>query len=752
MTAHSETPEQSPAHPLTYPQWLARHSDEDIAQLLRTTRAQGVSWTNEPLPGTPAEPSLRHLTALQLAILHAAVELDAAFHPVSLPDLRATLTELFDISGTPATARPSTEDVSENILQLTHLGLLFAPELSLTSADLDPEAQLKIPAHLPALFDPTTDQLWRLADCHRCPIPTDELPGTVEGLPPRQRRLLGTLSMAGGVGHSATLRPDADPEAPLPTMVRLGVLDQLDDSTARLSGRVATYLRGGLIAPAGGSFPSFVADATLPPSTFSPTLKADSAGSATAVQTIQELSALIHDIGAHPIQPLTNGGLGTRELGKVARRLDFAPELVLQRLTELHLCNLLAREFPEPPPRENAGQTQWSITELALDFLEAPLATQWAILLLGWAGSPYQTWRAREEESRPLEPQLNAPIAKELRAFFPGAFTAPNSAGFLWAARPALAAETTHVAWTHLVQEATQLGLLATDSSARSANPAPSGTSALRALSEVLVDRREKIAADQALSFAEVLGELAEKLQALLPDPVDMLIVQGDHTIMAPGILRSEDHQMLARFADAESTGMASVWRVSKSSVHRALSHGDSASSILVFLSRLTPGGEAGVPQSLRYLLEDADRALAEGTVALSQQAHAIAHRVPTPQRHTLETTHDYEAGDSRELAEAVESFRRTLQSESIQALDGSTSTANTRTVRTSREIMSELRRAYSAGTKVRLHYVDHAGARARDWISIVMMSPSTISAVVEDSGDNLVVQPHRVAALEVPI
>ena len=52
----------------------------------------------------------------------------------------------------------------------------------------------------------------------------------------------------------------------------------------------------------------------------------------------------------------------------------------------------------------------------------------------------------------------------------------------------------------------------------------------------------------------------------------------------------------------------------------------------------------------------------------------------------------------------------------------------------------------------MRLHYVDHAGARARDWISIVMMSPSTISAVVEDSGDNLVVQPHRVAALEVPI
>ena len=51
------------------------------------------------------------------------------------------------------------------------------------------------------------------------------------------------------------------------------------------------------------------------------------------------------------------------------------------------------------------------------------------------------------------------------------------------------------------------------------------------------------------------------------------------------------------------------------------------------------------------------------------------------------------------------------------------TKASDTRTFRSPREIMSELRRAYTAGTQVRLHYVDYAGATSHDWISIVMMT-----------------------------
>ena len=112
----------------------------------------------------------------------------------------------------------------------------------------------------------------------------------------------------------------------------------------------------------------------------------------------------------------------------------------------------------------------------------------------------------------------------------------------------------------------------------------------------------------------------------------------------------------------------------------------------------------------------------------------------------------DPRADFARELAEAVEGFRRALSAAENDDPDTGSHNSDTRTVRATREIMTELRQAYSAGTKVRLHYVDYAGALAKEWISVIMMSPSVISAVMEDTGESFTVQPHRVAAVEVPV
>src|SRR5699024_11872372 len=112
----------------------------------------------------------------------------------------------------------------------------------------------KLPTPRASVFPPSVRHLRRLADCKRCPLPPAELPGTVEALPDRQRRLLSTLNNAGGVAHSESLRPGAAPDQPLPTLVRTGILDQIDENTARLSGRVAQYLRGTLIAEPGRAF------------------------------------------------------------------------------------------------------------------------------------------------------------------------------------------------------------------------------------------------------------------------------------------------------------------------------------------------------------------------------------------------------------------------------------------------------------------------------------------------------------------
>lgn len=750
---------------LTYPVWLSQHSDEEIAALLWRLHAEGSSALAEQFRGTTIpEPALHQLTALELATVHAACEIGAASHPVSSTDLEDTLTELFDIAGTPADKRPNREEQQSAIASLARWGLMFSPHLHLSS-DAQGDSELRIPAHLPPLFEPATEELWRLADCHRCPIPTAELPEVVNSLPPRQRRLLGTLSRAGGVGNSASLRPYADPAAPLPTMVRLGVLDQLDESTARLSGRVAMHLKGGFISEPGGDFPWIPAeDALAPHPDFQASARPDAAAASTAVQTIQELTALITDLSAHPIQPLTSGGIGTREIGKIARRLNTSPETVTHQLTLLYLCNFLAREFPEPTPAEDNGGTYWALTEHALDFAEAPLATQWAMLLLGWAGANYQSWLTRDSEQRPFEPHLHATYAAELRRFFPAVFTAPNPETYLWALRPALATHATRVAWKELVEEAHHLGLAAPTSSLppkqeHTGSPEVTATSATRALGTVISQWHRALASGEAMPFRHVVAQLATQLESVLPAPVDMLIIQGDHTIMAPGLLTAEDHRALSRIADAESTGMASVWRVSKSSFLRALSIGETPASISDFLGRMAPGGIESVPQSLRYLIDDAARALSD-----SSQAPEISgatgrsgrgstpHRVPTPRRHELDPSVDPRADFARELAEAVEGFRRALSTAENDDPDTGSHNSDTRTVRATREIMTELRQAYSAGTKVRLHYVDYAGARAKEWISVIMMSPSVISAVMEDTGESFTVQPHRVAAVEVPV
>ena len=170
---------------------------------------------------------------------------------------------------------------------------------------------------------------------------------------------------------------------------------------------------------------------------------------------------------------------------------------------------------------------------------------------------------------------------------------------------------------------------------------------------------------------------------------------------------------------------------------------------IEAFLDRMSPGGLSSVPQSLRYLIDDATRAFQQGSATEPHSAR-VPSRVDTPQRNIMDIT-----GDSTEIASeidgAVEGFCRAHdQAIAVDPADG-TKASDTRTFRSPREIMSELRRAYTAGTQVRLHYVDYAGATSHDWISIVMMTPSTISAVLESTGESLTIQPHRIAAVDVP-
>ncbi|WP_035009555.1 helicase-associated domain-containing protein [Corynebacterium jeikeium] len=848
-TADGSSPASLRSEFPSYGDWLFGQTDEALAELLArllasnpTTFVENLTGSNAALDNLSAtvstpgrsrhaelfadspDPALLHLSSLELAVCHAACELDAVHHPCTVAELVDMLAELFDIADTPETKRPSEEEIRAAVQSLCHWGLVFGPDFALPHPDLPgAKTRLKIPPHLPRMFEPSTEQLWRLVDSTRCPIPTAELPQVVDELPPRQRRLLSTLAAGGGVGHSTSLHEGADPSKPLPTLVRRGILDQLDDTTARLTGRVQQLLRGTLIADPGGRFTAFAtstvtADSTATDSTdptgSSTNSRADDAGAAQAIQLIQDLGHLIEDLGRNPIVPLSSGGIGTREVNKVARRRDEPAETTLHLLTWLAHANLIGRGRTTPTPAGQPARDYWAPTELALEFLEASPATAWAILQVGWAGSAYAPWLVDEPDVRPFEAGTASHAARGLRRTFPSLFAdlgtfgsdapTPQSAELqqeLWRVRPGEAWRTTHTAWDAVWEEAKEVGVLA--SLRRDTVP----TRAMAALRDVLGGSTHQ--------SANPVADLADALAEILPAPVEQLIVQADHTIMAPGLLRPADQAMLAKFSDQESGGMASVWRMSKESVERALRAGLGAAEIEEFLEARALGGTENIPQALRYMLHDAERSLSQATAGVAQmylsvtepealdrilalpdidglrlrriaptvavsaaqlsfvtdrleamgvqlrleggQALAdapVLSRVATPTREGL---HSESGASDQVIASAIEGFRRSH--DNADRTDASaTGTVvgagagqheGSRVVHTAEEMMAAISRAYSAGTIVRISFVNNDGKQTSDQVSIVMIRPSTIAVVSEISGESFTVQPHRLSSVE---
>lgn len=94
-------------------------------------------------------------------------------------------------------------------------------------------------------------------------------------------------------------------------------------------------------------------------------------------------------------------------------------------------------------------------------------------------------------------------------------------------------------------------------------------------------------------------------LQPYLPALVDHVLVQADLSAVAPGPLTSEAAHLMSLLADVESTGAATVYRISDSSVRRALDAGMSSMEVIDSFTRLS---KTELPQPLRYLVDDVAR------------------------------------------------------------------------------------------------------------------------------------------------
>ncbi|MCU1421770.1 MAG: hypothetical protein JWN36_1421, partial [Microbacteriaceae bacterium] len=88
----------------------------------------------------------------------------------------------------------------------------------------------------------------------------------------------------------------------------------------------------------------------------------------------------------------------------------------------------------------------------------------------------------------------------------------------------------------------------------------------------------------------------------LFPAEVDRVYLQPDLSIIAPGPLLAPIDERLRGIAEAETRGLASSYRVTASSVNRALTNGETVPAIRDFLAGISL---TGIPQPLEYLLTD---------------------------------------------------------------------------------------------------------------------------------------------------
>ncbi|MCZ4080926.1 helicase-associated domain-containing protein [Streptomyces antarcticus] len=108
-------------------------------------------------------------------------------------------------------------------------------------------------------------------------------------------------------------------------------------------------------------------------------------------------------------------------------------------------------------------------------------------------------------------------------------------------------------------------------------------------------------------TLAKAVATLREHLYAALPEPSDTARFQSDLTATVTGAPAPALADLLSAVGDIESEGHAVVWRITATSIRRALDAGWSADELL---DRLTTASERGtpLPQPLAYTIKDTAR------------------------------------------------------------------------------------------------------------------------------------------------
>ncbi|MPZ26348.1 MAG: hypothetical protein GEV12_07810 [Micromonosporaceae bacterium] len=355
----------------------------------------------------------------------------------------------------------------------------------------------------------------------------------------------------------------------------------------------------------------------------------DAAGAGQAMEAVRLAGMVLEALAAEPAPVLRSGGMGIREVRRLARAAGLT-EPTAGLLVEVGAAAGLIGETGEssagraggaggaggPDLRPATGYDGWGA---------APIAVRWHALAAGWLSMTRQPGLVGQRDGKdrligalgPEAERTGAPAARRtvleaLAELPPGAAPTPEEVVALvgWSAPRRTAAGA--LAVRQLLTEAATLGLTGQGAL----------TSYARAL---LVEARTPVDAEpdddplgvrrslQAEAGPTRAGDApagqppaATALAGMLPAPVGELLVQADLTVVVPGPPEPALAAELELVAEPESAGGASVYRVTRSSLRRALDAGYAAEGLHALFARRS---RTPVPQGLTYLVDDVARA-----------------------------------------------------------------------------------------------------------------------------------------------
>jgi hypothetical protein len=566
--------------------WLADLPDGRLIRLLelRPDLAQPPPGSIAALAArAQARQSLKaatdELDFLRLAVIDALLVLHADAAPVPVAKLLALIGERAPEAG-----------VLDALDDLKELALVWGDiELRMAS-----DAGAGLPWHPGQVT---------LEDAAQRPEQIAEL---IDDLDDPQREVLDRLLEGSPLGRTRDAAPGAPADRPVPQLLAVGLLRRIDADTVILPRHVGQVLRGEEPGPAQLVAPDPVVSTTT-------SADSDAAAAGAVIDLLREVDVLLETLSAAPISELRSGGLGVREVRRLAKvtgidegRLGLVLELAAA-------AGLIASGVPEPQPT-TGEPPYWAPTVAADRFTEASTAERWHLLattwldlaarpaLIGSRGPDAKPYAALSDSlystAAPLDRRLLLNTLAQLPA---GAGVDKNTAStaLIWR-RPRWSKRLQPGPIADLLEETHLLGLVG-----RGAISTPG-----RAL--IGVGKSNE-------------GNAIDAMARALPAPIDHFLVQADLTVVVPGPLERHLAEELSAVANVESAGTAMVYRVSEQSIRHALDIGKTADALHTLFARHS---KTPVPQGLTYLIDDVARR--HGQLRIGMAASFVRCEDPT--------------------------------------------------------------------------------------------------------------------------